>query len=327
MWEQITKEIFKIQVPLPNSPLRELNSYLIRGPERELLIDTGFQNDVCREVLETALAEIGSDIERRDVILTHVHSDHSGLAEELAGRERKIFISAPDLWCVKAFKNGTLRPMQIDHYCEDGFPREQVEKLFSSGAEWIAISKRVDARFSPLKDGDEILVGDHMLKMILTPGHSPGNAMFWLEKEKIMFTGDHVLFDITPNIAAWGIMKDSLGEYLASLKKVRDYPVKLALPAHRESGDYRTRIDQLLIHHEARANETLQIVCDLPGLSAYEIASHMSWKIRAKSWEDFPLTQKWFAVGECLSHLDHLVLRGVLRRSQEDGFRRYEIFR
>lgn len=226
MWEEITKNVFRIRVPLPNSPLRELNSYLIRGAEREVLIDTGFQNDVCREVLQTALEEIGSDAERRDVLLTHVHSDHSGLAEELAGGNRKIYISDQDLWCVKAFKNGVLRPMQVKHYCEEGFPKDQVEKLFSSGAEWIAISRQIDARYSPLEDGDEISVGNYTLKMILTPGHSPGNAMFWMEKERIMFTGDHVLFDITPNIAAWGVMKDSLGEYLSSLKKVRKYPVR-----------------------------------------------------------------------------------------------------
>ena len=60
-----------------------------------------------------------------------------------------------------------------------------------------------------------------------------------------------------------------------------------------------------------------------PGAPAYEIAGHMTWKIRASSWADFPLTQKWFAVGECMSHLEHLIAEGRVRREIVDGQRAY----
>ena len=55
-----------------------------------------------------------------------------------------------------------------------------------------------------------------------------------------------------------------------------------------------------------------------------EIASSMKWRIRADSWDTFPVGQKWFALGECLAHLDHLVVTGRLRR-HEDEIIRYEI--
>lgn len=51
-----------------------------------------------------------------------------------------------------------------------------------------------------------------------------------------MLLGDHVLFDITPNITDWWDVPDSLGDYLRSLDKIAAYPVTLPLPGHREAG-------------------------------------------------------------------------------------------
>ena len=49
------------------------------------------------------------------------------------------------------------------------------------------------------------------------------------------------------------------------------------------------------------------------------LAGHMTWKIRASSWEDFPVAQKWFAVGECMSHLERLMALGQIRKEVLDG--------
>ena len=38
----------------------------------------------------------------------------------------------------------------------------------------------------------------------------------------------------------------------------------------------------------------------------------MTWDINAKSWDDFPLMQKWFATGEALAHLRFLEHKGFI---------------
>ena len=81
---------------------------------------------------------------------------------------------------------------------------------------------------------------------------------------------------------------------------------------------------ELRAHHARRLADTLEAVRRRPGQTAYEVAGAMRWDIRCRSWEDFPLTQKWFAVGEALSHLDYLVCRGQIIRREEDGLRRYD---
>jgi glyoxylase-like metal-dependent hydrolase (beta-lactamase superfamily II) len=147
---------------------------------------------------------------------------------------------------------------------------------------------------------------------------------YWLEEEGAMLLGDHVLFDITPNITNWEGVDDSLGNYLDSLRAIRAYDVALPLPGHRGRGAFRARIDDLLAHHEHRLAEALEVVKKYPGNTAYFLAGHMTWKIRANSWEEFPLAQKWFAVGECASHMDYLKRRDLIREEPDgEGLLRY----
>jgi hypothetical protein len=133
-----------------------------------------------------------------------------------------------------------------------------------------------------------------------------------------------VLFHISPNICRWTDVPDSLGDYLGSLQKVRNLPVDLLLPAHRdETGVLADRVDELTAHHLWRIENAWQTVKDEPGLTGYDIAGRMRWKIRSRSWEDFPLQQKFFAVGEALAHLDYLEVRGRVEHRFENGKNRY----
>jgi len=60
--EAIREDLFRIRVPLPNNPLRELNSYVIRDGQQSLIIDTGFNRPACLEVMERGIAELGLDL-------------------------------------------------------------------------------------------------------------------------------------------------------------------------------------------------------------------------------------------------------------------------
>ena len=83
-------------------------------------------------------------------------------------------------------------------------------------------------------------------------------------------------------------------------------------------------MDQLKEHHRLRLEEARKAVREHPGAGAYELAGYMTWKIRARNWEEFPVAQKWFAVGECMSHLDRLVAQGRVACRTEGGRNRYQ---
>ena len=48
--------------------------------------------------------------------------------------------------------------------------------------------------------------------------------------------------------------------------------------------------------------------------NAFQVASQMSWDIICDSWDLFPVSQKWFAAGEAISHLKYLEEKGITRK-------------
>lgn len=323
MPEEILKNIYRLPVPLAGNPLKELNTYLIKGKDRNLLIDTGFRYEECRQALFSQLVELGLRPGDVDVLLTHLHSDHTGLCAEAAGERGTIYISERDNYMFLDQKvwDDYWRTSKGNMVAQ-GFPQPLVEDLWK-GDTAAAMSAPRNTPHVRLKDGDVLEAGGYRLQAVMTPGHTPGHMCFWMENEGTLFLGDHVLFDISPNIAAWNGFPDALGQYLQSLKKIREYPVELALPAHRARGELRPRVDELLSHHDRRLNETLQVLHQQPGLTAYETAGRMAWRIRSRNWQEFPVTQKWFAVGETVAHLEHLVALRQMVSDKQGGIIRY----
>ena len=321
MAEKIGENLYRLDIPLVGNPLKNLNSYLITG-ERCLLIDTGFREPACREAMERQLAEIGVDRERLDIFLTHLHSDHAGLAPELIRSGGRIFIGKTDGIRMAGYQDPAVWRAMYTEYQDEGFSPAEMEVLWNSNpAQNAGPAPYGDYVF--LEDGDTLTYGGHTLRCVLTPGHTPGHLCLYESEQKWLFSGDHILFHITPNICRWGGVADSLGDYLNSLERVKDLPVSLLLPAHRaETGDLRRRVEELEAHHAKRIANALETVRREPGLTAYDIAGRMAWSIRCRNWAEFPLTQKFFAVGEAMAHLDDLTVRGqVLRRKDQEHYR------
>lgn len=318
MAERIGENLYRLDIPLVGNPLKNLNSYLITG-QRNLLIDTGFREEPCREAMHRQLRELDVDLNRTDIFLTHLHSDHTGLSTELYRPGCRILISAPDREELLYRSTDEFWRLRFRNYVRDGFSLAEMEALWGTNPA-KQLAPRPMVPYTAVEEGDVLHYGGYCLRCVSTPGHSPGHLCLYDPERKVFFAGDHVLFHITPNICRWEAMPDALGSYLDSLEKVKDYPVELLLPAHRaETGNLHDRAEELLAHHRRRLEDTLAVVDSHPGLTAYQIAGAMRWQIRCRSWEDFPLTQKFFAVGEALSHLDYLLRREQLRREDRNG--------
>ena len=320
MYESITDNINCIKVALPRNPLRSLNSYVVTGRERNLLIDTGFNLPESYSDLSEGIGELGLDMERTDIFLTHCHADHTGLAGRVASKNTRVYISEVDLPLASRMIGDTSasKERMRNRLFEAGYPPDEIEQSISLNPALVNNSfKMFDTVAVP--DGFALDLGGFRLKAFYTPGHTPGHMCLYNEEEKILFTGDHVLFTITPNILSWPEMQDSLGSYLESLGLVAEMDVKLALPGHREAGDLRKRTAELLAHHEKRLDEVARILKARPAQTTYEIASQMTWRISENNWDDFPVSQKSFAIGEARSHLRYLECRGRVSVVKDGG--------
>lgn len=315
--EEIEKGIFRIEVPLPGNPLKFTNSYIVQGEEGNLLIDTGMNMDECIQAIKRGLEETKIDLSKTDIFITHMHADHSGVAVLFSRSERVVYFNKKEIELLFSFKGGYWEDV-IDFMKRHGFPQDDAKNAIFKhpGYKYIAMGY---VNLSPIEDGDTIDLGNFLLHCIHTPGHTPGHTCLYEPNKKILFSGDHLLYDITPNISAWSDEEHFLEDYLESLEKVENLDVKLVLPGHRNPfKNYKERIEELKKHHINRLDEIIEILKD-GKKTAYEVASLMKWDVEFNSWEEFPLLQKWFAVGEAVSHLQFLKRKNLIHSENEDG--------
>ena len=316
MHEEILPDLYRIDIPLPRNPLKALNSYLIRGKDRFLIIDTGMNREECRSAMFGSLEKLGVDLNRTDFYITHIHVDHLGLASTLATRTSKVYFNETEAKMI-----GHIKPSGEDYettYFSHGFPREEF-KLAVAAHPSVRYKSDINFDFSPVKDGDTIDIGSYSFQCISTPGHSPGHMCLYEASKKILVAGDHILFDITPHIAWWPHFENSLKKYLESLKKIDSFDIALLLPGHRRLlKNHHKRIQELQEHHQSRLNEILTTLNE-GAKTAYQVAPHITWDLDCESWEEFPLIQKWFAMNETIAHVLYLEAEGRILPERRDG--------
>ena len=318
MIEQLLPGLYKVEIPLPGNPLKNINSYFIRGPKRNLIIDTGMNRPECRKVMDQAVLELKFEPQDTDLFITHMHADHSGLVAHMTTPTTRVFCSEPDIEVIQRISKSVTGEAHVMKYAHrNGFSDAEAQEI-SVRHPGFRYSAQGDMRFDPVADGDIIEVGDYRLRCVATPGHTLGHLCLYEEEKKFLFSGDHILGDITPNISHWTDEGDSLGNYLASLDVVEKLPIDTVYPGHRRLiADWRVRLNELRQHHAARAAEALAVLHHGPQ-TAYQVAGEMSWDMTC-AWNEFPAAQKWFAVGEARAHLRWLVVQGKVKTREQDG--------
>jgi len=320
MLTKIAENIYRKVVPLPNNPLREINSYIILG-EKSLVIDTGFNRPECEEALQSAFDELG--ITDTDLFITHLHSDHCGLVPKFASQGSTVYSGETDGELIN-FEVGNLYWRILDDlFIKYGFPKATFGRNtdIHPGRKYCH-EKRIDFKY--VEEGDVLNYGGYELKVVATPGHTPGHMCLYDAEKKILFCGDHILGTITPNICIEISSDNPLKDYIESLKKIDKLDVEVLLTAHGTPVEnMHERIAELLKHHEDRLAEVEFILGD-QWKTSYECARDMTWEIECRNWEEFPAPQKWFATGEAISHLQYLYSQGRVIREEKDGVYYYK---
>jgi glyoxylase-like metal-dependent hydrolase (beta-lactamase superfamily II) len=315
MVEEISRNLFRAEIPLPRNPLKYTNSYIIKSSDRNLIIDTGFNRQECVDAMQEALDELEVDLSRTDLFVTHLHADHFGLVGSLATETSKVYFNQPDADRIHATDGWD---NMIEFARISGFPEGMLDAALDRHPGHRYHTKR-DFDMTILDEGDKVEVGDYALTCVHTPGHTRGHMCLYEADKRTFFSGDHILIDITPNIQLWSETENPLEQYLTSLDKVSTLDIDLVLPGHRRVvHNCKERIQELKDHHRHRADEAVAILKG-GALTAYEVAGRMSWDIDSESWEDFPVPQQWFATGEAIAHLKYLEDRGEIQSEKRDG--------
>lgn len=311
--DEVLPGLFRIEVPLPDNPLRSINVYVARGAKRSLIVDTGMNRAECRAALGEGLRALGIDTGSADFFITHLHADHIGLAKVFARPGATVFLNRPDAVWLETWSGWEpFFPVAETH----GVPVQALQAEVASNPS-LAFERDWLPEVTPVDEGRIFAVGAYRFECISTPGHTAGHMCLYEPREKVLISGDHILGDISPNITSWLPGRDPLKEYFSSLRKASTLEVDLVLPGHRRLfRGHQARIQALERHHQARLAEVLSLLSERT-LTAFELASHMTWDLKG-SWASWPLAQKWFATGEALAHLVYLEGAGAVTREEGD---------
>ena len=323
IWKE--PEIYRIQIEIPDNPLRNANVYVLRSNGSALVVDAGLNNPNCKKVLWEELEKLQLYPDETVLFLTHFHADHIGQVWEFVKRGIRVCTGLQEYTYFQRFPIEELIAQMSALHVQEGFPTE-LQEGYSSTFKDMPMPA-LDFPAQTFSDGQNFYVGSEEVQVISVPGHTPGNTVLYLPKRQLLFSGDHILFDITPNIGVWPDVSGNLSNYLESLRKISRLSIRKVFPAHREMGDnIQNRIQQLQEHHAERLKEIQGIVAKMSNVTACEVAMQLHWSARGLSWDAFPVGQRWFAMSETLAHLYELMEQGkLIRKRDENGIWYYTV--
>jgi len=320
---EVIPGVYHLKVPIPDNPLGYLNCYVLRGKEGWLMVDTGWYTQEAFRALEDQLKALGSGVEEiRQIVVTHMHPDHYGLAGwliQLSGARLAMHHWEKALIESRYLKYDELLAQMAVIMRRNGVPEMSLPRMQRISLEVLGFVLPAMPHIT-LFGGETLSSDGFSLEVVWTPGHSPGHICLYAPEKKLFFSGDHILPVITPNISYHAQSGDNpLGDYIASLKKLENLEVSLVLPAHEHTfSDLRGRIAQILHHHEERKEAVLQAMRGRP-LTAWDISPLIPWNTGGVPWEKLGALDQRIAVTETMAHLIALRYDGRVQKLERDG--------
>lgn len=304
-------KIIPLAIPTPFY-VGAVNVYLIKE-EPLTLIDVGPKTAEASEVLRAKLRQNGvgfADIRR--IALTHAHADHCGLAKQVRddAKNAEIFVHR---WESGHLFEQTPGNEQRDLLNRAGVPPEVFRRIQANFETLNLLTDSLaEDEFTWLNDEMELEFSGGILKVLHTPGHTPGSCSFFREADRTLFAGDCVLKRITPNpvLAIDPIDKSkrfkSLAEYLVSLARIRGLSPTLIHGGHGESiDDFEEIFHRYVRSIDNRQKQTLDLI-SADGITAWEAANKLFPQAIDKDVHQF------LAISEAAAHLDYAESEGKI---------------
>jgi glyoxylase-like metal-dependent hydrolase (beta-lactamase superfamily II) len=275
--EEAVPGIERLTCESPPPPGWQRPFFYLVGVKDMVMIDTGYPDKTTIDKIRFYLARYSGRIEK--LFITHGHLDHAGELEE-------IKMNFPP--CILAHEN-------------------EKELMAKRG-----MDKQVDGW---IKGEPEIEGEPGPIKVISTPGHSPGSICLYFERDKVLFTGDLVVGDGTSFV---GPPDGNMEQYMASLEKIKHLETRVMLPGHGPVVKNPSKHLAFLIEHRLlREVQILKILQQGPS-TAHELARKIYVGL---------IHPGLYIAAEItvIGHLQKLLKEGKVASDQANGERKYRL--
>jgi glyoxylase-like metal-dependent hydrolase (beta-lactamase superfamily II) len=306
---EVAAGVFELRLPIPFEDGLVNVFFFPDGREADLL-DCGMNSDESVEIIRRALQQLGATRLRR-LMVTHIHPDHYGAAGTFAGEGlADLYIHRLEVPLVQP------RYVELEHLVEEvrryllvnGVPDDEADVLSNSQRALSQVVKTAEPSVQ-LDGAESIPMGSHTVRVEWTPGHSPGHICLYDAADGVLFAGDHILPDLSPNIGLHPqSTPDPLHEYLEGLRRMAALKPKVVLPAHgRPFTTVASRVDALVAHHHRRLDQILEIIGP---------EEKSGWQVALDLWGPRDnLYEKRLALQEGLAHLQALAVEGRVSKA------------
>jgi glyoxylase-like metal-dependent hydrolase (beta-lactamase superfamily II) len=315
--------IHRMEIPTPFAVGR-VNAYLIED-DPLTLVDVGPNSGKALDELNVQLAKRGHAIEDLElIVVTHQHLDHIGLVEiavEHSGAEVAALGAA-----ARRLANFDEEAVAEDEFAvsvmlRNGIPEEVAVALRSVSSSFHGWGSPVQVT-RPVDDGSTIELANRKLDVFHRPGHSPSDTVFWDAERKLLFSGDHLLGNVSSNplitLPLDGRKRrvQTLVTYLESLRKTQAMPAEIVLGGHGDPiTDHKALIDSRFAATERRKEKIHRLIAERPR-TGYELAQAI--------WGNVAVTQAFLTLSEVIGHTDILVNEGRVREEDDGSVIRFE---
>ena len=323
MINEISDHLYRITLPMPFR-LRHVHAYALVHDREVALFDTGMIMPGAFERLQNDLKSIGFGIEDvTDIYLTHVHTDHCGMAGMIQDQSKaRIHLSEVAHEVHAHFQEGERLTIQARiFYAQHGMSTKDVEAIVE---EIEDMRSRIPTfgMHSFLQDHEIRRLGKREFEVIFTPGHAAGHVCFFFRDEGLLLAGDHILPYIAPSLSPniYDEVFQPLKSYLESLNVIEQLPVTMLYPGHGNSfSGIEERIMEIRAHHASK-KELLLKSLDAQPKTTFAICMDLIGALSA-NWDDW---EKFMALNETYVYLQALKRDGVIKEVLDNGILYYK---
>ena len=317
---KIAEGVLWLRLPLPMK-LDHVNCYALDNGDGWTIVDTGFDSKRGRAIWSDLLARPLRGRPVTQVLVTHHHPDHIGMAGWLMAEQGAELITTRTAWLMARMLtldvHDTTKPENLTFWRDAGMDPEILEgRRTERPFNFADVVAPLPLGYRRIAEGDSLAIGGRVWDVHVGNGHAPEHATLWSRDGELVLGGDQLLPSISPNLGVYATEPDAdpVAEWLEACERLSGFATdqQLVLPGHKlPFTGLPLRMRQLIDNHHG-ALERLRRFLETPRTAAECFQPLFMRKIGSGEYG--------LALVEAVAHVNHLRhCEGLSRKRRDDG--------